>query len=66
MEYNKMRELSVNEFQEVNGGCAEHCWGDFSSKDLSSAMSAGGMLGVKGALVAGAIYIAAVAWFDLK
>ncbi|WP_105200307.1 hypothetical protein [Pseudoalteromonas sp. T1lg10] len=61
-----MRELNVNEIEEVNGGCAEHCWGDFSSEDFSSAISAGSLLGARGALVAGAVYLAAVAWFDLK
>lgn len=65
MEYNIMRELNVNEIEQVNGGCEEHCWGDFSTEDLSSAVNAGGLYSPVGGLITGGIYLLSVMWFDL-
>jgi hypothetical protein len=61
-----MRELNVNEVEQVNGGCEEHCWNDFSTEDLSSAVSAGGLISPAAGVITGGIYLLSVMWFDMK
>ena len=60
-----VRELNVNEVKEVNGGCFDYCWGDYSSAGLSGAMSLGSTLNPASGLAAGAIYLIGVMWFDM-
>jgi len=61
-----MRELKVNEIKEVNGGCEEHCWGDYSNEGLSSAISAGSVLNPAAGIAFGAAYLVGVMWFDMS
>lgn len=61
-----MRKLKNIEIDQVNGGCEEHCWGDFSVEGLSSAISAGGLINSYIGLAGGVTYLFAVMWFDLK
>ena len=43
-----MEVLTNNEVDLVSGGCAEHCWGDFSIAGLAASMGAGALGGVRG------------------
>ena len=36
-----MKQLMLNDIERVSGGCAEHCWGDFSLAGLGASLLAG-------------------------
>jgi len=57
-----MRELNVNEIQEVNGGCAEYCWGEASTEEFIAAVSSGARFGAAGAVAAALAYGFKIAW----
>ncbi|GGW83297.1 Blp family class II bacteriocin [Alteromonas halophila] len=67
-----MRDLQLNELINVNGGCAEHCWGDFEAGDLAAvtiggivAGSAGGPAGAAaGGAGAALAYLLGVVWTE--
>lgn len=60
-----MRELKVNEIEEVNGGCQKYCWGDYSNERFSQAISAGSVFNSATGLMFGAAYLFGVMWFDM-
>lgn len=43
-----MKELSINEIQNVNGGCYDLCWGDFEAGGLLAAGVGGAIAGIGG------------------
>lgn len=45
-----MKTLTMNEVGQVSGGCAEHCWGDFSFAGFAASVAAGGLGGARGGL----------------
>ncbi|WP_440055280.1 Blp family class II bacteriocin [Pseudoalteromonas sp. T1lg65] len=45
-----MREINVNEIEAVNGGCAEHCWGNQSLEDTVGGAIGGAIAGARGGL----------------
>lgn len=36
-----MKQLTFDEIDQVSGGCAEYCWGDFSMAGLGASIAAG-------------------------
>jgi hypothetical protein len=49
-----MRELNVNEMKIIGGGCAEHCWGDLTVKDIVGGAIGGAIGGSRGGLAGAA------------
>ena len=44
----EMKQLMLNDIERVSGGCAEHCWGDFSLAGLGASLLAGAISGLRG------------------
>ena len=65
-----MKELSNIDINLVAGGCAEHCWGDFSAGSLAGNMVGGAVAGSRGGLAGAAVgaagggiaYLLSVMW----
>ncbi|WP_124748982.1 Blp family class II bacteriocin [Alteromonas facilis] len=50
-----MNTLSNEELESVSGGCAEHCWGDFSAAGFGASVVAGAIGGMRGGFVSMAL-----------
>jgi len=57
-----MRELNQNEIKQVDGGCAEHCWGEASMEGFIGAVSSGARFGSLGAAMGAIGYAMKIAW----
>ncbi|OKY25960.1 hypothetical protein BI291_02975 [Thalassotalea sp. PP2-459] len=63
MERNIMRELNVNEIEQVDGGCAKYCWGEATMEGFVGAVSSGARFGLGGAALGAAAYALKIMWF---
>lgn len=43
-----MKQLTFDEIDQVSGGCAEYCWGDFSMAGLGASIAAGAIGAIRG------------------
>lgn len=43
-----IKQLNCLEFEVISGGCAEHCWGDFSLEGFLASAAAGALGGAAG------------------
>ncbi|MGQ8366864.1 hypothetical protein [Glaciecola sp. 1036] len=67
-----MQVLDQASIQQVNGGCAELCWGDFDAGEMAAQVAGGAIAGslagpagaAAGAVGAAAAYIFDVLWTD--
>ncbi|MCW8107165.1 hypothetical protein OPS25_01435 [Alteromonas ponticola] len=50
-----MELLNIEELNAVSGGCAEHCWGDFSAAGFGISVMAGAIGGMRGGFVGAAL-----------
>lgn len=67
-----MQRLNTLEVEQVNGGCAEYCWGDFDIGSFGASVIGGAVAGsfagpvgaLGGAAGAATTYILEVMWTD--